>query len=351
MISQPRSVAYCGGTVSRVDRPRARHDPLRRDAAPSSPSRCPGLPPQVARRRSRARKTTPPTRVSRTAFCLMAPPMDRTRSRGLFRASSRSRAGQRSNHLPAAWSSRKTCSGPVTRTRSGDPVPLPARAGRNAAEASPAAYNSPVNVTLPTAQSLRAALAGLLDGLPPKQAAQAVDRLIASYRGTPRPTPRSCATAPTSPRTPRTGCPPPSKRYGPPSTPSPRPRPTGRPAPTPTSAAAPERRPGRWPGPGRGAADDRPGLGRARARPRPGTGRPSGRRRCGTRRWQRARIGAALELEQHGPGHRQLRTRELTAAARDRPRRRGRRRRAGRGDRRARHPRRLRPRSSRPATG
>ncbi|WP_274029772.1 small ribosomal subunit Rsm22 family protein [Streptomyces sp. MMBL 11-1] len=40
-----------------------------------------------------------------------------------------------------------------------------------------------MNVTLPTAQSLRAALAGLLDGLPPKQAAQAVDRLIASYRG------------------------------------------------------------------------------------------------------------------------------------------------------------------------
>lgn len=46
------------------------------------------------------------------------------------------------------------------------------------------AYNSPVNVTLPTAESLRSALAGLLDGLPPKQAAQAVDRLIASYRGT-----------------------------------------------------------------------------------------------------------------------------------------------------------------------
>ncbi len=45
------------------------------------------------------------------------------------------------------------------------------------------AYNSAVNVTLPTAQSLRAALAGLLDGLPPKQATQAVDRLIASYRG------------------------------------------------------------------------------------------------------------------------------------------------------------------------
>ncbi len=40
-----------------------------------------------------------------------------------------------------------------------------------------------MNVTLPTAQSLRAALAGLLDGPPPKQATQAVDRLIASYRG------------------------------------------------------------------------------------------------------------------------------------------------------------------------
>ncbi|MEW2557485.1 small ribosomal subunit Rsm22 family protein [Streptomyces griseorubiginosus] len=33
-------------------------------------------------------------------------------------------------------------------------------------------------------ETLRAALAGLLDGLPPKQAAQAVDRLIANYRGT-----------------------------------------------------------------------------------------------------------------------------------------------------------------------
>ncbi|MFJ9853035.1 small ribosomal subunit Rsm22 family protein [Streptomyces sp. NPDC101150] len=33
-------------------------------------------------------------------------------------------------------------------------------------------------------EELRAALAGLLDGLPPKQAAQAVDRLIANYRGT-----------------------------------------------------------------------------------------------------------------------------------------------------------------------
>ncbi|MFE7354511.1 small ribosomal subunit Rsm22 family protein [Streptomyces sp. NPDC057543] len=41
-----------------------------------------------------------------------------------------------------------------------------------------------MNVTLPTAEALRTALAALLDGLPPKQAAQAVDRLIANYRGT-----------------------------------------------------------------------------------------------------------------------------------------------------------------------
>jgi len=40
-------------------------------------------------------------------------------------------------------------------------------------------------VTAPVlpSETLRAALAGLLDGLPPKQAAQAVDRLIANYRG------------------------------------------------------------------------------------------------------------------------------------------------------------------------
>ncbi|MDV9189213.1 small ribosomal subunit Rsm22 family protein [Streptomyces sp. SR27] len=36
----------------------------------------------------------------------------------------------------------------------------------------------------PSADTLRAALAGLLDGLPPRQAAQAVERLIANYRGT-----------------------------------------------------------------------------------------------------------------------------------------------------------------------
>ncbi|MGP3633700.1 small ribosomal subunit Rsm22 family protein [Streptomyces sp. 24-1644] len=41
-----------------------------------------------------------------------------------------------------------------------------------------------MNASTPTAEALRAALAALLDGLPPKQATQAVDRLIASYRGT-----------------------------------------------------------------------------------------------------------------------------------------------------------------------
>ncbi|WP_406001226.1 small ribosomal subunit Rsm22 family protein [Streptomyces sp. NBC_00829] len=41
-----------------------------------------------------------------------------------------------------------------------------------------------MNATLPTADVLRSALAALLDGLPPTQAAQAVDRLIANYRGT-----------------------------------------------------------------------------------------------------------------------------------------------------------------------
>lgn len=40
-----------------------------------------------------------------------------------------------------------------------------------------------MNVSLATPDALRAALAGLLDGLPPTKAAQAVDRLIASYRG------------------------------------------------------------------------------------------------------------------------------------------------------------------------
>ncbi|MGC9541154.1 small ribosomal subunit Rsm22 family protein [Streptomyces sp. UG1] len=35
----------------------------------------------------------------------------------------------------------------------------------------------------PAAETLRTALAALLDGLPPRQAAQAVDRLIAAYRG------------------------------------------------------------------------------------------------------------------------------------------------------------------------
>ncbi|KNB52868.1 small ribosomal subunit Rsm22 family protein [Streptomyces caatingaensis] len=42
----------------------------------------------------------------------------------------------------------------------------------------PAPENAP-----PAGENLRAALAGLLDGLPPRQAAQAVERLIANYRG------------------------------------------------------------------------------------------------------------------------------------------------------------------------
>ncbi|MEU0457531.1 small ribosomal subunit Rsm22 family protein, partial [Streptomyces sp. NPDC006129] len=40
-----------------------------------------------------------------------------------------------------------------------------------------------MNAPAPPAETLRAALAGLLDGLPPRQASQAVERLIASYRG------------------------------------------------------------------------------------------------------------------------------------------------------------------------
>lgn len=41
-----------------------------------------------------------------------------------------------------------------------------------------------MNAPVPTADTLRSALAGLLDGLPPKTAAQAVERLIVNYRGT-----------------------------------------------------------------------------------------------------------------------------------------------------------------------
>ncbi|MFD9484298.1 small ribosomal subunit Rsm22 family protein [Streptomyces sp. NPDC059991] len=40
-----------------------------------------------------------------------------------------------------------------------------------------------MNENVPVPQALRSALAGLLDGLPPSQAAHAVDRLIANYRG------------------------------------------------------------------------------------------------------------------------------------------------------------------------
>ncbi|RSS58312.1 small ribosomal subunit Rsm22 family protein [Streptomyces sp. WAC06614] len=43
--------------------------------------------------------------------------------------------------------------------------------------------NHSVPASPTTADTLRAALGGLLDGLPPKQAAAAVDRLIANYRG------------------------------------------------------------------------------------------------------------------------------------------------------------------------
>ncbi|MBO4259967.1 small ribosomal subunit Rsm22 family protein, partial [Streptomyces griseorubiginosus] len=40
-----------------------------------------------------------------------------------------------------------------------------------------------MNAPVPPAETLRSTLASLLDGLPPKQAANAVDRLIANYRG------------------------------------------------------------------------------------------------------------------------------------------------------------------------
>ncbi|MFB7866535.1 small ribosomal subunit Rsm22 family protein [Streptomyces sp. NPDC056069] len=40
-----------------------------------------------------------------------------------------------------------------------------------------------MNASAPSADTLRAALAAALDGLPPRQAAQAVERLIANYRG------------------------------------------------------------------------------------------------------------------------------------------------------------------------
>ncbi|MFF3410687.1 small ribosomal subunit Rsm22 family protein [Streptomyces sp. NPDC002742] len=40
-----------------------------------------------------------------------------------------------------------------------------------------------MNAPVPPADTLRSSLAGLLDGLPPKAAAQAVERLIANYRG------------------------------------------------------------------------------------------------------------------------------------------------------------------------
>ncbi|MGW2324327.1 small ribosomal subunit Rsm22 family protein [Streptomyces sp. NPDC001700] len=53
----------------------------------------------------------------------------------------------------------------------------------HAPHAAPTAETPRTAHAAPTAETLRAALAGLLDGLPPRQAAQAVDRLIANYRG------------------------------------------------------------------------------------------------------------------------------------------------------------------------
>lgn len=40
-----------------------------------------------------------------------------------------------------------------------------------------------MNVSVSVSETLRGALTDLLDGLPPKQAGQAVERLIANYRG------------------------------------------------------------------------------------------------------------------------------------------------------------------------
>ncbi|SCF77874.1 hypothetical protein GA0115255_106102 [Streptomyces sp. Ncost-T6T-2b] len=75
MISQPRSVVYWGGTVSRVTGPALGSTGFAVAVAPLSFFLPSGSPPQVASSRSRARKTTPPTSVSRTIFCLMAPPL------------------------------------------------------------------------------------------------------------------------------------------------------------------------------------------------------------------------------------------------------------------------------------
>ncbi len=76
MISQPRPVAYWGGTVSRVTGPALGIAGSAVPFAAPFPSPRSGSPPQVASSRSRARNTTPPTSVSRTIFCLMAPLLD-----------------------------------------------------------------------------------------------------------------------------------------------------------------------------------------------------------------------------------------------------------------------------------
>ena len=195
----------------------------------------------------------------------------------------------------------------VQGSTAGDGVPDGTGTGRRTAGERPvgSAYNLSVNVTLSTAEALRAALAGLLDGLPPKQAAQAVDRLIANYRGTtPTDAPvlrdRSDVAAYAAYRMPATfeavrsalaalarGRPGVGTRHA-----------------TWTSAAAPARRAGPSPGPGRAHrttvldwAEPALALGRELAA-------ASGVEALRAAEWRRARIGAALELDDHGSGDR-----------------------------------------------
>ncbi|WEH42131.1 small ribosomal subunit Rsm22 family protein [Streptomyces sp. AM 2-1-1] len=174
-----------------------------------------------------------------------------------------------------------------------------------------------MNATLPTAEALRAALAGLVDGLPPKQATQAVDRLIASYRGTtPTDAPvlrdRADVVAYAAYRMPATFE-------------------AVRAALDALREAAPEWEPathtdvgggtgaaswavaGAWDGPGTTVLDwAEPALelGRELA----GAGGPAGLR---TARWQRARIGEALELAPTDLVTVSYVLKELTPAARD----------------------------------
>ena len=184
-------------------------------------------------------------------------------------------------------------------------------------------------------------------------AAQAVERLIASYRGTtPTDAPvlrdRADVAAYAAYRMPATFE---AVRVGAGRVRGRRAR-AGRPAAMWTSAAAPARRPGRSPPPGTGArARDGPRLGRARARPRPGArrprtprcavprgGAPVSERRSPSTSTDLVTVSYVLgELDRGRP-----RPSVVDAAASRRPGRRG---------RRAGHPRRLRPdhRGPRPA--